>query len=262
MAKQSVRVQMYPETHKVLEKLAEQHGCSYGGKPSISELLAKIASGQLSIDRAKLNRSQVLNSALVKLRMMVPTDLKGTATVILERIAKYRGNITDIKFETKSNLGYIQLWLSLPEESDLANLIYELQKIKIGELSEFNSLDEFGSVVAKTRPIEDLTIYGFQQDNLILYLAGIIGFKLKILDRSNVLASITRKISEEGFFISWIKYLPHEQSDFAFIEIVISLQETTRYKLTEQVKKSQSLHKEIAKIKAVLGCERIDVSRF
>lgn len=46
---QTVGMRMSPETKRNLEKIAEAYGCFYSGKPQISGLLDKIASGELVV---------------------------------------------------------------------------------------------------------------------------------------------------------------------------------------------------------------------
>ena len=71
MVNQSVRVQMSSETKLVLENLAQENGCLYGGKPHISGLLAQIADGRLVLNRAIPPQHSLPRAPLLKLRLLV-----------------------------------------------------------------------------------------------------------------------------------------------------------------------------------------------
>ena len=73
---ETVSMRMSLETKEALEKIAEQYGCIYGGKPWIAGLLKIIGSGELIVVPAPriLDVNKILKSRFKKQKKKKPSS--------------------------------------------------------------------------------------------------------------------------------------------------------------------------------------------
>ena len=223
MTNQSVRVQMSPQAKQVLENLASEYGCLYGGKPHISGLLAQIADGRLAISKKTLSFPGSSYIPLLKLRVWLPVGLRGSFAQIAQRIAYFGGNI--FKATVDSNVGQVivNILFSMPDSTNLSDFLHALQQIKIKDVAPFNSSEEILAAISQTKAllhhseelesdqktekhsVEARLAAQVTHRKLLLDISCTIGLRLVSKNQSGVLAKVMNEIAEQGFFLSLVQ---------------------------------------------------------
>jgi hypothetical protein len=287
MANQSVRVQLSAETKAIVENLAENYGCLYGGKPHISGLLAQIADGRLVLNRVNPLPSSLPNIPLLKLRLWFPEGLRGGFAQVADKIAFLGGNIfqasvsSEIKSSSEANIISAEVLFSMPEDSDLSALITVLQSIKIKDVIPFNKVDEILEVIpqtkranlkicsfnddsfnhggGRTRSFGDEMISNITEQSLLLDIACTIGIKLIAQNQVGTLSKVTREIAEQGFFISAVKQSFDSIKSNDIIELLLTLHPKPQNAMPYEIQKVSTIMETLQKIPAVKLVQRLGV---
>jgi hypothetical protein len=282
MTNHSVRVQMSPQTKQVLDNLASEYGCLYGGKPHISGLLAQIADGRLAIGK----KTKILSSPvpsyipLLKLRVWLPIGLRGSFAQIAQRIAYFGGNIFKATVDSNVAQVIVNILFSMPESSNLSEFLHALQQIQIKDVAPFNSLEEILAAISQTKAIlhhfeesesdqkaEKRSVEARLADQvihrkLLLDISCTIGIRLVSKNQSGVLAKVVNKIAEQGFFISLIqqKFNPEEQTDI--IDLLITLEPLASAKVSQEMEKIQTIEATLKKIPEIQNVWRLGMDNL
>lgn len=265
MPKKSVRVQMYPETEKYLEQIAKEHNCLYGNKPSIAELLAQIYSGRLIVSKANINLNHKLDNSSIAFLIEVPRYIAGTIAIVSEIIAEHKGNIRAVKNRSRDNLGILQVFLSLPPESDLSKLITELENIRIKQLFHLNETKELQTIAMEfeSRLIggrkKVVSLDNFLEQKLISNMACVMGFKLVIQDEVGTLAKVANIIAETRLLIYSISENFSDDANEAIIKLFLYLRPTAESSINKQIEKIAGVIKQLEKIEEVKDVEPLSV---
>ncbi|MCC3600082.1 MULTISPECIES: hypothetical protein [unclassified Microcoleus] len=280
MTNQSVRVQMSPQSKQVLENLATEYGCLYGGKPHISGLLAQIADGRLTIGKKTLSSSVPSHIPLLKLRVWLPVGLRGSFAQIAQRIAYFGGNIFKATVDTNVEQVIVDILFSMPESSNLSDFLHALQQIKIKDVAPFNSSEEILAAISQTKAIlhrseeseSDLKVEKRSVEarlaaqvthrKLLLDISCTIGIRLISKNQSGVLAKVVNEIAEQGFFLSLIQqnFNPEEQTDT--IDLLLTLEPLTSSKMSQEMDKIKTIETTLKKIPAIQDVWRLGMDNL
>ncbi|MEM8719292.1 MAG: hypothetical protein AAGE84_08275 [Cyanobacteria bacterium P01_G01_bin.39] len=267
MSKQSIRVQMYPETKRYLEQIALEYNCLYGNKPSISELLEQIRIGRLIVSKASVNLPNRLDSSTIGLRFEVPRYLNGTISVISKKIVEYQGDIIAVKLKSEDDLDILQILLFFPEKNNLGRLIAELESIHIKEVAHFNSNSELLSIASQFEFIGSRnrvnTLDNFLHKRMIFNLYCVMGLKIKIRNQVGLLAKITYQIAETRLLIHSISQNIGNNKHEDIIDLFLYLRPTEKFSIAKQIEKIDDLVKKLKRIEEVtevqpLGVDSLD----
>lgn len=277
MVNQSVRVQMSSETKLVLENLAQENGCLYGGKPHISGLLTQIADGRLVLNRAIPPQHSLPRAPLLKLRLWFPIGLKGTLAATVQKIADFGGNIFKAKVNSEVDKATAQILLSIPESSDLSAFITALQQIKIKDIVAFNETEEILNAMNQTKKlnynlykeqepdtqkkksIQDRLVANVLNQNLLLDISCTIGLKLVAHNQVGILAKVTCEIAAQGFFVSSVKQDFDSNKSHDIIEFLLTLQATPQNEMSKEIPKIYSIVKALKNIPAITEVQRLGI---
>jgi hypothetical protein len=280
MTNQSVRVQMSPQSKQVLENLATEYGCLYGGKSHISGLLAQIADGRLTIGKKTLSSSVPSHIPLLKLRVWLPVGLRGSFAQIAQRIAYFGGNIFKATVDTNVEQVIVDILFSMPESSNLSDFLHALQQIKIKDVAPFNSSEEILAAISQTKAIlhrseeseSDLKVEKRSVEarlaakvthrKLLLDISCTIGIRLISKNQSGVLAKVVNEIAEQGFFLSLIQqnFNPEEQTDT--IDLLLTLEPLTSSKMSQEMDKIKTIETTLKKIPAIQDVWRLGMDNL
>ena len=280
MTNQSVRVQMSPQAKQVLENLASEYGCLYGGKPHISGLLAQIADGRLAIGKKTLSSPGSSYIPLLKLRVWLPVGLRGSFAQIAQRIAYFGGNI--FKATVDSNVGQVivNILFSMPDSTNLSDFLHALQQIKIKDVAPFNSSEEILAAISQTKAllhhseelesnqktekpsVEARLAAQVTHRKLLLDISCTIGIRLVSKNQSGVLAKVVNKIAEQGFFLSLIqqKFNPDEQTDI--IDLLLTLEPLIFSKISQEMEKIKTIEVILKKIPEIQDVWRLGMDNL
>ena len=278
MANQSIRVQMSPETKLFLENLAEKYGCVYGKKPYISGLLTQIADGRLALSRSVPSQNSLRFSgiSLLRLRIWLPTGIRGSFAFIASKIADFNGNIFKFQVDSESQPVSAQILLYIPDDADLKKLINTLQEIKIQDVMKFNEADEILAALEQTKNLnrnvyknqeKDVQKLQLRQERLVdeimnqkllLDIACTIGLRLIALNQVGILAKVMHEIADQGFFVSSAK------QDFDFegkdiIELLITLHPTSPSQMPQEIEKVNTIVKILKQIPAIKDVQNLGI---
>ncbi len=276
MTNQSIRVQMSPETKIVLENLAEKYGCIYGKKPYISGLLTQIADGRLALSRSAPSQHSFAHLSLLKLRIWLPTGIKGSFAFIASKIADLNGKIFKFQVDSENHPISAQIWLYIPEDVDLRSFILTLQEIKIQDVMKFNEADEILAALEQTKHLnrnaynhqekdtqnlhlrQERLVDEIMNQKLLLDIACTIGLKLIAVNQIGLLAKVMYEIAEQGFFISSAK------QDFDFegkdiMELLITLHPTSQSQMPQEIEKINTIAKHLKKIPAIKEVKHLGI---
>jgi predicted amino acid-binding ACT domain protein len=138
--KDSIRVQLYPEDYLQLCRIAADKGCFYKGEGNLGFLLTKIAQGSLKVREIGCNEDveekEMSTVPLIGLEVRAASSLNGFIALVTEKIAKFEGNIHDVKARDQEPI--IRLTFFMKQEQNLNNLITELRQIKVKDIIDFN----------------------------------------------------------------------------------------------------------------------------
>lgn len=280
MTNQSVRVQMSPQSKQVLENLATEYGCLYGGKSHISGLLAQIADGRLTIGKKTLSSSVPSHIPLLKLRVWLPVGLRGSFAQIAQRIAYFGGNIFKATVDTNVEQVIVDILFSMPESSNLSDFLHALQQIKIKDVAPFNSSEEILAAISQTKAIlhhseeseSDLKVEKRSVEarlaaqvthrKLLLNISCTIGIRLISKNQSGVLAKVVNEIAEQGFFLSLIQqdFNPEEQTDT--IDLLLTLEPLASSKMSQEMDKIKTIEATLKKIPAIQDVWRLGMDNL
>lgn len=263
MSKKSIRVQIYPETKKYIEQIAQEHNCLRGDKPSIAELLAQIELGKLIISKASIQLRNKTDNSLIGFHIEVPRYLIGSIAIISEKIADHQGNIRAVKTRSRDNLGILQVFLSLAPESNLSELINDLQNIEIQQLSLFNEKSELESIATEFELIGGRkrvdNFDSFLKKKLIYDIACVIGFQIITEDKIGVLHKIAHQIAEARLLIYSVSENVGDYIGEAKIKLFLYLRSTTESTISEKIQKIDSVIKQLTTINEIKKVEALGV---
>ena len=260
--KQSIRFRIFPQTKEKLEALARKFNYMYGDKPNVSELLIEIGLGHLVVNRP-IVPEETIEERLIKLKLRVLSDIKGTVAKISETIALCNGDIIKIQIEPlEENKMSLEIILFLPKDDDLKKLITQLKTLKIESISEFNEEEELERVWGKItlEEVEDDSFFKFKKKALIRKISCLVGFKMKVINTTGVLRDISLEIAKQGVFISSVSQEIEANKDTAIINLLLLLQGTSKTSLVEQVNKIPVIKKQLFKLNTVKDVRRLGVN--
>lgn len=280
MTNQSVRVQMSPQSKQVLENLATEYGCLYGGKPHISGLLAQIADGRLAIGKKTLSSSVPSHIPLLKLRVWLPVGLRGSFAQIAQRIAYFGGNIFKATVDSHVERVIVDILFSMPESSNLSDFLDTLQQLKIKDVAPYNSSEEILAAISQTkailhhseesefdqkaekRSVEARLAAQVTHRKLLLDISCTIGIRLISKNQSGVLAKVVNEIAEHGFFLSLIQqnFNPAEQTDT--IDLLLTLEPLTSRKISQEMETIKTIEATLKKIPAIQDVCRLGMDNL
>lgn len=280
MNNQSVRVQMSPQTKQVLENLAGEYGCLYGGKPNISGLLAQIADGRLAIGKKTLSPSVSSHIPLLKLRVWLPVGLRGSFAQIAQRIAYFGGNIFKATVDSHVERVIVDVLLSVPENTNLSDFLRALQELKIKDVAPYNSSEEILAAISHTkavlhhfeespsdqkaekRSVEARLAAQVTHRKLLLDISCTIGLRLVSKNQSGVLAKVMNEIAEQGFFLSLVQqdFNPEEQTDL--IDLLLTLEPLASSKMSHEMDKIKTIEATLKKIPEIQNVWRLGMDNL
>ena len=278
MANQSIRVQMSPETKLFLENLAEKYGCVYGKKPYISGLLTQIADGRLALSRSVPSQNSLRFSgiSLLRLRIWLPTGIRGSFAFIASKIADFNGSINKFQVDSESQPVSAQILLYIPDDADLKKLINTLQEIKIQDVMKFNEADEILAALEQTKNLnrnvyknqeKDVQKLQLRQERLVdeimnqkllLDIACTIGLRLIALNQVGILAKVMHEIADQGFFVSSAK-LDFDFEGKDIIELLITLHPTSPSQMPQEIEKVNTIVKILKQIPAIKDVQNLGI---
>ena len=281
MTNQSVRVQMSPQTKEILENLALQYGCLYGGKANISGLLAQIADGRLTLEKNVPFQSVAPRIPLLKVRMWLPAGIRGMFARIAETIADFGGNIFQAEAASEvDRRGVASILFSIPEEADLSGLMTKLQKIRIRDIAHCNSDSEILAAISNTK---GLMVYDQAIDTgtesqptannnqlteriyrkkLLLKISCTIGLRIVATNQVGLLAKVTREVAEQGFFIALVQQNFNSVEHLDIIELLISLEPHPWNKMSQDIEKIKTITSTIERIPGIEDVRRLGMDNL
>lgn len=256
---------MYPETKIRIEQIAKEYDCLYGGNPSISELLIQIHSGRLVISKATNKLLSKQNNSSIAFRIEVPRYLAGSIAIVSQKIAEHEGNIASVKNRSRNSLGILEVFLSIPPESNLADLITELESIKVKQVAHLNEIKELQAIatefefqlVGGRRRVTSLD--DFLEKKLISNMACVIGFELIAKDEVGLLAKIANQIAQSKLLIYSISENIGEEMNEAVIKLFLYLRPSAESTIVEQIEKIDYVIKQLKTIEEVKSVARLGV---
>lgn len=272
MTNESVRVQMSSHTRQHLEAIAIDYGCLYGGKPSISGLIAQIADGRLKINSEIPYPCGELPVPLLKMHLWLPSGLKGMFACIARTIADFGGNI--YQAETVSEVdrrGVASILFSLPENGDLAKLITALKNLRIQDVANFNQEREILTAISNPREVTldddtlDLRTHVVERlygKKLVCKISCSIGLKILAKNKVGLLWKVAQAIAEQGFNISQVRQDFNAKDHLDLIEIFISLEPHPSMPISQDMDKIQTITNTIAKIPGIQAVRHLGMDKM
>lgn len=285
MSKRSIRVQVSDEIEKFLTNLAEELGCLYGGKGSISRLLSEIVDQKLTVIR-KENQNLKTNQYIVELQITVKTNFNGTLHDIAEIISKkaniLRAKAREIDYipvivNNESDIVkgkkyfIIDILISLSSKQGLENLDYiirELNQIKLSSFLKYHNKIDWVKIgneayeIANPELINKNHVYKNNQQlidaiekqlitkKLISVIRLIIGYKIIISKTNNIsllLVNVTDIISKNELSILSAQVETHQTKNESTFLIYLQLGQF-QGDLIKDLKKLKTLKKDIGKL--------------
>lgn len=164
-------------------------------------------------------------------------------------------------------MGILQVFLSLPPESSLSNLINDLQNLKIKQLAEFNEKNDLESIASEFELIggrkKIVSYESFLEKTVITDIACVVGFQLITKDEVGILAKIAYQIAKARLLIYSVSENVGDELGEAKIKLFLYLRSTTESTIPEQIKKIDGVLKQTKKIVGVktiqpLGVDYLD----
>ncbi|MGB7060278.1 MAG: hypothetical protein WBD58_21420 [Geitlerinemataceae cyanobacterium] len=272
MTNKQVRVPMSPHTEQVLEALALQYGCLYGGKPHISGLLLQIADGRLKINKEVSYPSPDPRLLFLKMRIWLPVDLRGMFACIAGTIADFEGNIFQAEDVSEvDRRGVASILFSMPEDGNLSGLMTALQKICIQDIADFNHDREIIKAISNTRGVTiddemDESELGTDKNrlaeqiyrkSLVQKLSCTIALRIVAKNQVGLLAKVTRAIAEQGFLIDRVRQDFDAIDRLDIIELLISLEPHASSKISYDIEKMKTIANTIGQISGIKDVRRL-----
>ncbi len=280
MTNKTVRVQMSAYTQQSIEALARQYGCLYGSKPSISGLLAQIADGQLTLHKEVPYISAEPSLPLLKLRLWLPVHLRGIFACIAGTIADYKGNIFLAEAASEvDRRGVASILFSMPEDGNLKDLIEALQKLCIRDVAGFNNEREIlnANIYLEGDPIDDnideqsksglgtdrnRLVERIYSRKLLQKISCTIALRIVAKNQVGLLAKVTRAIAEQGFFMAQVRQEFNAKENLDIIELLISLEENSLSKMSQEIEKMKTITNTIAQISGIQDVQRLGMDKM
>ena len=147
------RVGLTKEEFEVIDKIAEQYDCIYGGEPNLSMLLRKVIQGELALDVPN-SHEPILKSDLI-VRFRIPINLRGVCATIVKVFADNRVNVIQSRckdrqdrFEKLRNTnhihpGYFYFLLNYKDAVKLKSALRTISKFTIDDLNKTYGNEEY-----------------------------------------------------------------------------------------------------------------------
>lgn len=267
-------------TQQSLEALAHQYGCLYGGKPKIGGLLAQIADGQLTLHKEVPYISAEPSLPLLKLRLWLPVHLRGIFACIAKTIADYKGNIFQAEAVSEvDRRGMASILFSMPEDGNLKALIEALQELRIRDIASFNNEGEIlnaniyleGDTIDNNLDEPSESGLGTDRNRLVerIYrrkllrkISCTIALRIVAHNQVGVLGKVTRAIAEQGFFMAQVRQEFNAKDNLDIIELLISLEENSLSKMSQEIEKIKTISNTIGKISGIKDVQHLGADRI
>lgn len=271
----SMRIVLPPQNRIKLEQYARNFGCTHVKNRGVSQLLNKIAEGEIVLNRpsgfesAKSIRESGLSAKnpIVELIVNFPCDLNGSIAKLSEKIAKSKGNIYAINAHENIEHSHINF-----EAGTRSNKLYEeLKQIKFSEVIAYNPDDKIKDFIRRTVGITDEE---YQNSAIRHFKIGLcknrpiidsirlmVCFRIETENKPSTLANISKNIAKRKITIRSVYQNINYDNDTGYIDLTIILDpiEGTSEDSNSIYDEVEKIQRSIKNIENVTVVKQIDV---